>query len=61
MKRMEKTCQYVKSKQLPFIENFTCLEILSADSVYYTFSEMYLSYSLNFDANKKQLLEEKYL
>ena len=39
--------QYMKSKQLHFIEKFICLAILSVNSVY-KFSEMYLSYSLNF-------------
>ena len=41
----------MKSKQLPFIEKFICLAILSVNLVY-TFSEMYLSYSLNFTTNK---------
>ena len=34
----------MKSKQLPFIEKFICLAVLSVNSVY-KFSEMYLSYS----------------
>ena len=36
--------QYMKSKQLPFIEKFIGLAVLSVNSVY-KFSEMYLSYS----------------
>ena len=48
MKRIGKTLgQYRKPKQLPFIEKFIGLTILSVNSVY-KFSEMYLSYSLNF-------------
>ena len=43
--------QYMKSKQLPFIERFIRLAILPVSSVY-KFSEMYLSYSLNFSTNK---------
>ena len=46
MKRIEKTGQYMKSKQAPFIEKCICLAILSVNSVY-KFSEMYLSYSLD--------------
>ena len=41
----------MKSKPLPFIEKFICLPILSVNSVY-KFSEMYLSFGLNFTANK---------
>ena len=37
----------MKSKQLPFIETFICLAILSVNSVY-KFSEIYISYSVNF-------------
>ena len=43
--------RYMKSKQLPSIEKFICLAILSVNSVH-KFSEMYLSYSLNFTTNK---------
>ena len=42
---------YMKSKQLPVIEKCICLRILSLNSVD-KFSEMYLSYSLNFTTNK---------
>ena len=48
--------QYMKSKQLSFIEKFVCSAILTANSVY-RFSEMYFSYGLNFTANKKQFFE----
>ena len=41
----------MKSKQLPFIEKYICLAILSINSVC-KFSEMYLSYSLNFTTHK---------
>ena len=41
----------MKPKQLPIIEKCICLTILSVNSVY-KFSEMYLSYSLNFTTNK---------
>ena len=43
--------QYMKSKQLPFTEKFICSGILSVNSVC-KFSEMYLSYSLNFTTDK---------
>ena len=46
----------MKSKQLPFIEKFICLAVLSVNSVY-KFSEMYLPYSLDFTTNKKQLFQ----
>ena len=42
---------YMKSKQLPLIEKCICLTMLSVNSVY-KFSEIYLSYSLNFTTNK---------
>ena len=47
----ENVGQYMKLKQLPFIEKFICLAILCVNSVY-KFSEMYLSCSLNFSTNK---------
>ena len=40
----------MKSNQLSLIEKCICLTILSVSSVY-KFSEMYLSYSLNFTTN----------
>ena len=43
--------QWMKSKQLSFIEKFICLAILSANPVR-TFSEIYLFYSFNFTTNK---------
>ena len=42
---------YKESKQLPLIYKCLCLTILFVNSIY-KFSEMYLSYSLNFTANK---------
>ena len=48
MKRIEKNIgQYMKSKQLLFIENLICLALLSVNLVY-KFSEIYLSYNLSF-------------
>ena len=47
---------YMKSKLLLLIEKYICLKILSANSVY-TFSAMYLSYSLSFTTNKWQLFQ----
>ena len=42
---------HVKPKQLPFIKKLISLAILSVNSVY-KFSELYVSYSLNFTTNK---------
>ena len=42
---------YMKPKQLPFIEKFICLAMLSVNSVF-KFSEMYLSYALYFTINR---------
>ena len=46
----------MKLKQLPLIEKRICLTILSVNSVH-KFSEMHLSYSLNFTKNKWQLFQ----
>ena len=42
---------HVKLNQLPFIKKLISLAILSVNSVY-KFSELYVSYSLNFTTNK---------
>ena len=49
--RMKRIGLHLKSKQLPLIEKCISLTLLSVNSVY-KFSEMYLSYSLNFTTNK---------
>ena len=42
-----------KSRQLPFIQKFICLAVLSVNSVYkIQFSAMHLTYSLSFTTNK---------
>ena len=50
MKLIEKAGLYMKSKSLPLIAKYICLTMLSVNSVN-KFSEMYLSYSLNFTTN----------
>ena len=51
MKRIVKNRSLYEIKTVLLIEKCICLTILLVDSVY-KFSEMYLSYSLNFPTNK---------